>query len=145
MSFDRSVMRSELERDEGRKRFPYRDTRGYLTIGCGWNLDSNGLPDDIIDSLLDRSIDRACATLDVIEPRWRSLDEPRQRVLVNMAFNLGPLGIAKFKRFWAAIGEYLSGGGGECLERAADEMQRSAWAGQVGQRAQRLIEVMRGL
>lgn len=59
----------------------------------------------------------------------------RQRVLVNMAFNLGMTGLLGFKTTLLAMeqGRY---------EDAA-RMLRSRWAGQVGVRAERLSEMMR--
>lgn len=142
-TFNREKLRAELVRDEGRRQYPYRDTVGKLTIGCGWNLDDNGLPDDVIDVLLDRAIDHAVQAVEAIEPRWQGLTPERQRVLVNMAFNLGPLKLALFKKFWAAVGEYLSGGDASALDRAAGHMLDSLWAKQVGARAHRLAYMMR--
>ena len=51
------------------------------------------------------------------------------------AFNLGPAGLLKFGRTLSAVeqGDY---------ETAAVEMLDSRWAGQVGQRATRLSEMM---
>ena len=59
------------------------------------------------------------------------------RVLANMAFNLGIHGLLKFVRTLNAIerGNY---------DEAASHMLASKWAGQVGQRAQRLAAMMRG-
>jgi len=142
-TFDRAKLRAELERDEGRRSKPYRDTAGLLTIGVGWNLDANGLPAACIDHLLDRGIDDASAALDVIEHRWRELDADRQRVLLNMAFNLGAQRLARFTRLLDAIGDYLDGQGAEALDRAAAEMQASAWFSQVGERGKRLVARMR--
>lgn len=143
-TFDRAALRAELELDEGRRSRAYQDSRGIWTVGVGFNLEANALPDDVIDRLLDISIDNAVLALDVLEPRWRELDDDRQRVLVNMAFNLGALGFAKFGRMRAAVRSYLDGGGQAALALAADEMLRSRWAEQVGKRAVRLADRMRG-
>ncbi len=143
-SFDRTKLRAELERDEGRRTRAYRDSEGIWTVGVGWNLEANALPDDVIDRLLDLSIDQAALTLDVLEPRWRALDEERQLVMLNMSFNLGAGRLAGFRRFWAAISDYLDSGAAKALDRAADEMLASKWAKQVGPRADRLARRMRG-
>ena len=63
------------------------------------------------------------------------LDDVRQRVLLDMAFNLGVVGLLSFKRTLGVIeaGRY---------ELAAAMMLDSKWAGQVGQRAERLSRMM---
>jgi lysozyme len=67
---------------------------------------------------------------------WASaLDDVRQRVLLDMAFNLGLPGLLQFKRTLEAIrtGQY---------QQAATMMLDSLWARQVGQRAERLSRMM---
>ena len=142
-TFDRAKLYVELERDEGRRARAYRDSLGVLTVGIGFNLEANDLPDDVIDRLFDVSIDRAVLDLDALEPRWRDMTPDRQRVLLNMAFNLGRKRLSGFKRFLAAIGEYLDGDDASALDRAAAEMLDSDWAVQVGARAKRLAARMR--
>jgi len=59
----------------------------------------------------------------------------RQRVLLDMAFNLGISGLLKFKRTLKAIRA-------KQYEKAAEMMLDSRWATQVGQRAKRLSKMM---
>ena len=68
-------------------------------------------------------------------PWVTQLNEVRQRVLVDMAFNMGIVGLLSFKRTLATIqaGDY---------QQAATMMLDSRWAGQVGQRAERLAHMM---
>ena len=61
-----------------------------------------------------------------------------QDVLVNMGFNLGLGGLLGFKRTLA----HLEAG---AYTQAADAMLDSRWAGQVGERAQRLARQIRAL
>jgi len=133
--YDLEALRAELEHDEGYRAKPYEDSEGILTIGIGHNLAENGLPREIIMELLDRGIDQAEEALDKIWPAWRTLDADRQRVLLNMAFNLGETRLRGFRRMWAALeaGDY---------ETAGAEMKDSQWYRQVGPRAVRLIERM---
>lgn len=132
---DIDLMRNELIRDEGIRSFPYKDTVGKLTIGVGRNLDSVGIHDDEAYLMLENDIHDAMHSLDKYLPWWRNLDEVRQRVLVNMCFNMGIAGLLGFKNTLAAIqaGRYTD---------AAAGMLASKWAGQVGARAQRLSEMM---
>ncbi len=131
-----ALLRAELARDEGVRLKPYLDTRGKLTIGTGRNLTDVGISEDENDYLLNNDIHRAQVSLDTYLPWWRTLDSVRQRVIVQMCFNLGPSRLLQFKKTLPFIqnGRY---------EAAAREMLRSRWAQQVGQRAVRLAEMMR--
>src|SRR3990167_4486964 len=87
--FDRFRLKEELKRDEDNKQFPYEDTVGKLTIGVGHNLTDLGLPPQIVDALLDLDIHQAARDVHAIYPEWETLSDARQRVLLNMSFNLG--------------------------------------------------------
>lgn len=128
-------LKIELTRDEGLRLKPYRDTVGKLTIGIGRNLDDVGISQDEAMHLLDNDIARTTAALDKAIPWWRSLNDVRQRVVVNMAFNLGVAGLLGFKNTLAAMkaGRYAD---------AAWGMLASKWATQVGERAKRLAAMM---
>jgi lysozyme len=129
------ALRRELTRDEGRRARPYRCTSGKLTIGVGWNLDDNGLPETIIDALFDISIGIAERDARDLVPNFDSLSPNRQRVLVNMAF-MGRPAFSGFRDLFDALAA-------EDFERAAVEMLDSKWARQVGARATRLAKRMR--
>jgi lysozyme len=133
----RAMLRDQLIIDEGLRLKPYKDTKGILTIGVGRNLDDVGISHDEAMALLDTDIANHAADLDRELPWWSRLDDARQLVLANMAFNLGIQRLLLFKKMLdhLARGEY---------DAAADEMQASSWAGQVGPRATRLIATMRG-
>lgn len=135
----------ELRRDEGVVPYEYKDSLGFSTIGVGRLIDKRRgghLSDDEIDYLLANDIRRSIADLDHFLPWWRSLSEARQRVMVNMCFNLGignaelGRGLLGFKNTLGMIqrGEY---------ERAAAGMLQSRWAKQVGKRADRLADMMK--
>lgn len=127
----------QLELHEGRRRKPYKDTVGKITIGVGRNLTDRGLSDDEIDYLLANDIATHVAELRAALPWFDTLDDVRQRVLADMAINLGVPGLLKFRNTLKAVanGKY---------EVAADHMLKSQpWATQVGQRARRLAEMMR--
>ena len=87
-----SPLIDELRRDEGVIPHAYQDSLGYWTIGVGHLIDKRKggkMPDVIIDMLLRYDIDEKIAELNEKLPWWGFLDEPSQRVIVNMAFNLG--------------------------------------------------------
>ncbi|MHB8413913.1 MAG: glycoside hydrolase family protein [Acidiferrobacteraceae bacterium] len=134
-----TVLRSELERDEGRVPYAYRDSLGFLTIGVGHLIDrikGGRLPDSIIDALLDYDIQEKVQQLNGRFAWFEHVDEVRQRVLVNMCFNLGIEGLSEFHKMLGAVstGDW---------EAAAAEMADSKWAKQVGDRATRLVAMMR--
>ncbi len=133
---DLERLKAELTRDEGLRLKPYKDSVGKVTIGVGRNLDDGGISPAEAQTLLEHDIESATAGLDRELPFWRTLDEVRQRVLVNMAFNLGIAKLLGFKHTLSLIetGEYAT---------AADSMLASLWARQVGPRARRLAEMMR--
>lgn len=134
---DMDKLKAQLRVDESVRSKPYRDTAGKLTIGVGRNLDDVGLSDTEIDALLVNDISRATRLLDSHLAWWRTLDDPRQNVLLNMCFNLG---ILRLMGFHLALGAMQSGD----WATASQEMLHSAWAGEVGERAVRLAAVMRG-
>lgn len=154
-TYDRVALRAELRRDEGDLLKVYRCTAGKLSIGTGRNLDDRGITKaetlalgitvasciraGITRSqsaqLLENDIDACEADLDRALPWWRALDRVRQRVLLNMCFNLGIGRLLKFKAMLAAA---KAG----AWARAAAEMVDSDWYGQVGARARRLKAMM---
>lgn len=132
----RHTIESQLALHEGRRRKVYRCTAGFNTGGVGRNLDAIGFSDDEIDLMLHNDVKRAKHELDKAMPWWRSLDDVRQKVMVDMMFNLGPRNFGGFVRTLWDIrdGKYTA---------AADRMLKSKWAKQVKGRARRLAEMMR--
>lgn len=133
---DIEKLRHQLIQHEGLKLKPYLCPAGKLTIGVGHNIEDRGITTDQALRILDDDIAVACADLDKIAPFWRSLDDARARVLVDMCFNIGAARLSGFKQMLMAIknGDYA---------KASDEMMASKWYGQVGLRAQTLTNIMR--
>lgn len=120
---------------EGMKLKPYRCPAGKLTIGVGRNLEDKGLSKQEALFLLRRDIAEITNELRKY-PWFKTLDMVRQKVLIDMAFNLGINGLLSFKKMLS----YLKAGD---YEKAADEMVNSRWYGQVGDRSKRLVKMMR--
>lgn len=153
--YDRRALAAELERDEGLRLKAYRCTAGKRTIGIGRNLDDVGIrPDEQrrlglttakclstgitraeAFALLESDIDDCEASLDRKLPFWRRLSPVRQRVLLNMRFNLGEAGLLTFKN---TLRNIEAG----AFAKAAAGMRSSLWARQVGDRAERLARMM---
>ena len=132
---DRAAMTRQLRLHEGERLKPYRCTAGKLTIGVGRNLDDRGITREESAMLLANDIAAEERELLRALPWVATLDEVRQRVLLDMSFNMGLVGLLGFKRTLATIqaGEY---------QAAATMMLDSKWAKQVGQRAERLSRMM---
>ncbi|AWD90812.1 glycoside hydrolase family protein [Burkholderia phage vB_BmuP_KL4] len=133
--YDAVKLKAELTLDEGRRSRIYVDTVGKVSGGIGRNLTDKGFRDNEIDLMYQNDVAETEAWLDRNLPWWRSLDPVRQRVMMNMAFNMqGKL--LTFVNTLAAIkrGDYAA---------AADGMLNSLWARQVGARATRLAAMMR--
>lgn len=126
----------QLTLHEGKRRKLYRCSAGYLSGGVGRNFDAVGLREDEIALMLRNDIAEAERHLDTRMPWWRQLDEIRQRVMVDMMFNLGPGSLSKFHNTLLSIrdGRYTD---------ASRSMLQSKWARQVGKRAVRLAHMMK--
>ena len=133
--YDGVKLKAELTRDEDRRYRIYTDTVGKVSGGIGRNLTDKGFRDNEIDLMYQNDIAETEAWLDRALPWWRSLDPVRQRVMMNMAFNMQGR-LLGFRNFLAAAQRGDWGA-------AATEMLDSLWARQVGDRAKRLASMMR--
>lgn len=140
-------LEKQLAIDEGKRLKAYLDTEGILTVGLGHNCKAapvagvskvgDSITEETCSELFAADIADVVAQLDARLPWWRNMDDARQNVLANMAFNLGIGTLLTFKNTLAAMerGDYAA---------AAAGMAASKWASQVGARAARLCLVMRG-
>ena len=133
MKFDMDKMIDELVDHEGLELHPYEDSLGILTIGVGRNLEERGISEDEAFYLLGNDIEVIWDELISKHPIVEDLDDQRQMILLNMAFNMGGPRLGKFKKMWAAI---ESGD----MEEASKQALDSRWADQVGRRAEELAE-----
>jgi lysozyme len=133
---NRDALVDRLKVHEGLELKPYRDTVGKLTIGIGRNLDDVGISADEARQLCLNDVIKVEQQLDASLPWWRNMDEVRQQVLAEMCFNLGITRLLGFSHMLA----YLEVGN---TSGAAEEMLNSAWAHQVGKRAQVLSRAMK--
>lgn len=127
----------DLEYDEGCRLSAYQDTRGIWTIGYGHAYVHAGTvwTQAQADAQLNIDIAHTEASLDNQLPWWRKLDDVRQDVIAEMAFNMGVTNLCQFHHTLAAMqsGQW---------QQAHDGMLASLWATQVGQRANRLARQM---
>lgn len=133
-----NIIRS-LRGEEGEVLSEYKDHLGYSTIGVGRLIDKRkggGITAEESAYLLGNDVDKVTTQLNKRLPWWTKLDEARQGVLVNMAFQMGIDGLLGFKNTLKMIesGQY---------ESAARGMLQSKWAQQTPSRAKRMAEQMR--
>lgn len=124
----------------------YRCTAGKLTQGIGRNLEAHPLSDKEKNELVDGKVSLEVARRWVIEelvPIEDKLSDTvdylkcntiRRAILLDMAFNIGLLGLSKFKKMWEHIHK-------ENWVEASREMKDSSWYTQVGRRGKRNVEL----
>lgn len=106
---------ARLRTSEGWSALLYIDTKGYLTIGYGFNLGYlslppgishrnvkirpvNPLPKEIGETLLRMKVEETARELERYLPWIAQLDEVRREVLIDMAFNMGVMGTPDGKK-----------------------------------------------
>jgi GH24 family phage-related lysozyme (muramidase) len=144
-----------IGRHEGLRLFCYRDTRGKLTIGEGFNLDApgaaaiceahgldyealrNGAPmTEEQSNAIKRdfiTVARRAAVSQI--PDFDSLPDSAQAAVVDMIYEMGA---TKFSGFHLMIVALRDGDRSE----AARQMKLSAWAGEVPSRAKDDVALM---
>lgn len=141
---------------EGKRNTVYKDSRGIPTIGVGFNLnreDSNALltqvganPGQIkrgqsklsnkqINTLLNKDLKKSKEDAKQLVKNFTSLPREVQGVLIEMVFNLGKFGLAKFKKFLDYINK-------NDWKKASIEMLDSDWSKQVGRRSKTLSNII---
>ena len=94
------------------------------------------MSDEQVNELLGNDLVHDFHDLDAHIGWWRTLSYVRQRVLANMCFNMGIEGLLEFKHMLGCItaGDY---------DGASQAMLDSKWADEVGERSDRLAEMMK--
>lgn len=153
--YDREDLIKQLAHHEGVVLKVYKDSLGIDTIGIGRNLAHRGIEvielthmQKTMSEVFTNGITREDAyflanrDIEIVEGELlhtravvKDLDAVRQRVLVDMGFNMGIPRLNRFFRMWGAINE-------QEYKSAAEEMQDSLWAGQVKSRANTLSYAM---
>ena len=131
-------LEEQLQRDEGNRRVPYRDSRGHWTVGVGHNLDANNeqvpggpITDQQIQNYLQQDVQTATRDVNQALPWASNLDDARRGVLLNMTFNMG-IGNATEGTGLLGFQHMLTALQNRDYERAAREMLNADWARQVG-------------
>lgn len=123
---------AQLAIDEGYKRCAYKDSLGKKTIGFGHLIlpgeSFKCIGPDVAVSLLREDYDRAERS---VLNRYPWAKGEVKFVLINMTYQLGPNGVAKFKNTLQHLADNQ-------FDAAAVELLNSKWAYQTEDRAARL-------
>jgi lysozyme len=115
---------------------PYYDSRGNLTIGVGRCLTTKGISEEEAMHMLANDIVSTYRELAEKIFWFNHCDDVRQLALVSMAFNLGVEGLLEFKTMLTALHDRR-------WEDAAKAAMDSAWAREVGVRAQEVADMFK--
>lgn len=126
----------QLTLHEGLRTKVYKCPAGKWTVGVGRNLEDRGITNDEALYLLRNDIKSISNALTLKYTWFAYLDKVRQKVCIDMAFNLGIGGFSRFQNMIRALAV-------KDYQKAAKEMEDSAWYHQVGARGKRLAEMMR--
>jgi len=131
---------ADLRADEGTVLHAYKDHLGWWTIGTGRLIDERrggGISLEENDYLLTNDIEGRAAILLEQYPWFVTLDPVRQSAFVNLAFNLGVDGLARFKNTLAAAAR-------KDWDGVAHGLRDSKWFTQVQpSRSLRIIRMVR--
>lgn len=139
-----------IRRFEGVSLVPYRCPSGFLTIGFGWNVESNPLPPDIdaylkehgsitaamAEGLLDLAIECSLNDCRHLYPKFDTFSENRRNALTDMAYNMGLTTLSKFRISNRFVND-------EMWQEAADNFALSKWAKQVKGRSREVLDLLR--
>jgi lysozyme len=130
---------ADISDGEGYKKMPYRDTKGVLTCGCGYNLaenmlnlssvelnyiNKNGMSETDAENYLVRCVKICIKEIEAKFDWWSKVDGVRQDAIINVVYNIG---LPRFLGFHKTIG-FLAH---QRYVEAATELLDSKWASQV--------------
>jgi len=146
MDLDKLI--TELQVDEGWRPFLYDDANGnkvtpgyrlegHPTIGWGFAFDVSPLTMSEAIPILENRASQKWVEVQELLPWAAVLPEDIQRALSNMAYNMGTETLATFTTFLSLLqaGKY---------SEAADDLKTTLWAKQTGNRALRIIALIKG-
>ena len=126
---------------EGLRLEKYMDTEGFPTIGYGHLIEpGEGIPDKITKQQADKLFEgdyrhHKLAAQKI--PGYGSASSEQKAALIDLTFNMGPTWYKSFPKFTAAFAKGDYG-------QAGAELENSKWYGQVGVRAPKIVDLIKG-
>lgn len=147
-----------LKYDEGIKYKAYKDTKGNITVGIGFNMDNpaakgvwlktdinesftsvyvgtSALSTNSITALLNTCIDSCRQDLETIFPDFLSYSNLVQLALINLMFNMGKSTFSTFLKFIGFIRI-------QSFAEAAIDLSTTLWAKELPERAKRVVALL---
>lgn len=126
----------KISLDEGFRGNIYIDHKGFKTIGFGFNLDTNYLPEEVGRFWLQTIVNKIESDLSGHFIFWHYLNDASKYVLINMTYQLGLNGLLKFKNFLDSLAD-------KNIDKAALDLKDSQWYRDFTSRATRLINILK--
>ena len=123
-----NVVVERLKTEEGFRAKPYRDTRGFLTVGYGTNLDA-GILHTTGECMARSELETKLARLRKLWPPFDTMPAYTQIALLDMAYQEGVHGVLGFHDMLAAL---IAGDCHAAQSAALD----SVWARETQKRAE---------
>lgn len=133
MIHDRTV--NLIADDEGFRSKVYTDSKGFPTIGFGFNLTNVEIPISVALDWLGIIISNIEHDLEKYLPFWNNLSDARKYVLINMAYQMGVNGLLNFHNMIKSLSN-------KNYSQAAIDMKDSLWYREFTNRASRLQKIM---
>ena len=123
---------------EGYRKSVYLDSLGKPTIGYGFLIEALELEEDICELILRRKVEKVINTVRFKFNWFDDMPEKVQDVIVNMCYQLGVNGFAKFSKTieFFKKKEFI---------KASEEMLRSKWYMQTPNRAKELSRIIKSV
>jgi len=143
--FDRAT--EFLTLNEGFRNEPYKDSRGFWTVGIGHLITTEKelpekwknvkLTDDEVKDLFKKDYDKHLEEAKKL-PMYNKLNEDGRLALLDLTFNMGTTKFNedKWPKFFSALEN-------EDVDMAASELENSKWFDQVKDRAPRVIDLIK--
>ena len=130
---------------EGFRNKVYKDTLGKRTVGYGHLCVEDYWEDDKeytvaeLDKVFEKDFHKAENAASKLYKEC-NIEKKAKEIIIEMVFQLGPTGVSKFKKMWAALKESPPK-----YKIASLEMLDSRWAKQTPSRAKELSNIMKGI
>lgn len=116
---NRETFRKQTIRNEGTRSLPYQDTEDVWTVGVGHNM-NNPLSQTAIDQIHNDDMNIAISDAQSFS-WWASLNDPRQRAIAGLLYQLG---LPRFLKFEKTIGFMKNG---DYVEAGMEVRDSAVW------------------
>ena len=136
--YNKKLIKEYIESSEGRRDMMYECSEGYNTFGVGHNMDIKQ-DQELIDLVFEYDYKKIIKRLNMPQQfpfKFKKQPMPVRKVLCDMAFQMGIMGLKRFKNMLKAISEsdYI---------KASEELLDSKYAKQTPNRAKRNAKILK--